>query len=260
MKKSNQNHALNLDTSVLLHRLYQGSTWNLNIAVVIVSRPYKGSKTRHQLQKQYSVCYSPLWSFAPVGCGDCPQWLCLLLVLNLLILLEWIVMVMSTLGFSQCWSFYCKASSPPCWRQCSPSIISEGVLVLFVLWVTAGSLQSKSICLVVAHQVPCELLHMLLSMQSSCRSGWFARDGVRVSLTVEKKSRYWARWCTLLIYSSISYLRCVSQHDCWLSRWLYGWRGCKRPLKNTIAGFSSRVLTGPLAGSDCVLLHRQYVF
>jgi hypothetical protein len=47
----------------------------------------------------------------------------------------------------------------------------------------------------------------------------------------------WARWSFLLIYSSILNLGGAYQRDCWLSRWLFGWWGCKRPVEKTIAGF-----------------------
>jgi hypothetical protein len=38
------------------------------------------------------------------------------------------------------------------------------------------------------------------------------------------------------IYSSIVNLVCLCQLDYRLSRWFYGWKGCVRLLKNTVAG------------------------
>jgi hypothetical protein len=46
---------------------------------------------------------------------------------------------------------------------------------------------------------------------------------------------------------------------CWLSRWPFGWWGCLRPLKNTIARSLHQCSRQALAGSDCVLLLRQLV-
>jgi hypothetical protein len=44
-----------------------------------------------------------------------------------------------------------------------------------------------------------------------------------------------------------------------LSRWLYGWSGCKRPLEKTIAGFLFEVSSNPLIGPICVLRRRQFL-
>jgi hypothetical protein len=69
-----------------------------------------------------------------------------------------------------------------------------------------------------------------------------------------------ARWFILKTYSSILNLIVAYQHDCWLSRWLFGWSGFKRPLEKTIAGFCPKSHRTLLAGSSCVLPHRQCAF